>query len=74
MVPRGSVLGVDPSRNMIEYAAKNFTATHPNLRFDVADARRLPYRGEFDLLVEGLRILHQSLCRRLRGRHHFLRV
>jgi trans-aconitate 2-methyltransferase len=51
-LPRGSVLGVDPSRNMIAFATSNFGPTvQPNLRFEVADARSLPYRSEFDLLV-----------------------
>src|SRR5271166_182017 len=51
-VPRGSVLGVDPSHNMIAFAASHFGATvRANLRFEVADARRLPYRCEFDLVV-----------------------
>jgi trans-aconitate 2-methyltransferase len=51
-VPRGSVLGVDPSRDMVAFASGHF---HPpaqgNLRFEVADVRRLPYREEFDLVV-----------------------
>ena len=39
-VPRGSVLGVDPSANMIAFAARHHgTAAHPNLRFVVGDAR-----------------------------------
>src|SRR5262245_38005937 len=51
-VPRGSVLGVDPSHDMITFASGRFgPPAHPNLRFDVADARRLPYRDEFDLVV-----------------------
>ncbi len=77
-IPAGSVLGVDPSRDMIAFAASHFPAaqkpgdcpgfaesseqngtvplaagamSHPNLRFEVADARRLPYRDEFDLVV-----------------------
>jgi trans-aconitate 2-methyltransferase len=51
-VPAGSVLGVDPSRDMIAFASSHFaTAARPNLRFEVADARRLPYRGQFDLAV-----------------------
>lgn len=50
--PRGTTLGVDPSREMIAFASKQFgPAGHANLRFEVADARRLPYRGEFDLVV-----------------------
>jgi trans-aconitate methyltransferase len=51
-VPHGSVLGVDPSQNMIAFAADHFgPAVRPNLRFEVADARCLPYRKEFDLVV-----------------------
>jgi ubiquinone/menaquinone biosynthesis C-methylase UbiE len=51
-VRRGSVLGVDPSREMIAYAASHFgPPDRPNLRFEVADARQLPYQGEFDLVV-----------------------
>lgn len=51
-VPRGSVLGVDPSRNMVEFASTNFSpAVQANLRFEVADAQRLTYQAEFDLVV-----------------------
>lgn len=51
-VPRGSVVGVDPSRDMISFAQGHFgPATLPNLRFLVADARRLPFKNEFDLVV-----------------------
>jgi trans-aconitate 2-methyltransferase len=56
-VPRGSVVGVDPSHDMIGFAKKHFTLTIPtgaspeNLRFEVADARRLPFKDQFDLAV-----------------------
>lgn len=51
-VPRGRVLGIDPSQNMITFASQQFGAeTLPNLRFEVADARELKYRGEFDRVV-----------------------
>jgi trans-aconitate methyltransferase len=51
-VPRGRVLGVDPSQNMIEFANRNFgPAPNPNLRFEVADVRHLPYRDEFDWVI-----------------------
>jgi len=51
-VPRGSALGVDPSREMIAFASSRFgPPAQANLRFEVADARRLPYRDEFDLVV-----------------------
>ena len=45
-------LGVDPSHEMVEFASAHYGApVHPNLRFEVADARQLPYREEFDLVV-----------------------
>jgi len=51
-VPRGSVLGVDASQDMITFAASHFGPTvRPNLRFEVADARLLPFRNEFNLVV-----------------------
>jgi trans-aconitate 2-methyltransferase len=51
-VPRGSVLGVDPSRDMIAFASSHFgPPAQANLGFEVADVRRLPYRDEFDLVV-----------------------
>ena len=51
-VPGGTVVGVDPSRDMIAYAREHFgAATHPNLRFDEGDARTLPFRDAFDRVV-----------------------
>jgi len=51
-VADGSVVGVDPSRDMIAFATSHFPqSTHPNLRFEVADARRLPYEAEFDFVA-----------------------
>ena len=51
-VPEGSVLGVDPSRNMIDFAREHYgTEAHPNLRFELSDARSLPYQHEFDRIV-----------------------
>jgi trans-aconitate methyltransferase len=51
-LPRGSVLGVDPSRNMIDFATSHFgPASRPNLRFEVADVRHLAYREEFDRVL-----------------------
>jgi trans-aconitate 2-methyltransferase len=59
-VPRGSVVGVDPSHDMIDFARRHFTPTMPsgalkvsqrNLRFEVADAGRLSFKNEFDLAV-----------------------
>ncbi|OAI52787.1 methyltransferase type 11 [Planctomycetaceae bacterium SCGC AG-212-F19] len=48
-VPHGSVVGVDPAKDMIAFAAQHFV--QPNLRFAVADVRGLPFRNEFDLIV-----------------------
>jgi ubiquinone/menaquinone biosynthesis C-methylase UbiE len=43
-VPRGSVVGIDPSAEMVEYARTHRgTDEHLNLHFEVADARRLPF-------------------------------
>src|SRR5262245_46181916 len=50
-VPGGSVIGVDPSRDMIRFAREHFGTGSPNLRFEVADARSLSFRDEFDLAV-----------------------
>lgn len=51
-VPHGSVLGVDNSESMVEFAQKNFPqATFPNLSFKRCDAAALPYSNGFDVLV-----------------------
>jgi trans-aconitate 2-methyltransferase len=50
-VPQGSVKGVDASSEMIAFAKEHWTAGHPNLQFAVADARHLPFKREFDLVV-----------------------
>ena len=51
-LPRGSVVGVDSSHDMISFATDHFgPSIRPNLRFEVADARSLPFRKEFDLVV-----------------------
>ena len=47
-VPQGFVVGVDASSNMIKLASEK---AGPNLRFEVADARSLPFDHEFDLVV-----------------------
>lgn len=46
--PAGQIVGVDASSNMIELASQKAA---PNLRFQVADARSLPFRHDFDLVV-----------------------
>ena len=50
--PHGAVVGVDPSHDMIQFAQAHFGgALRPNLQFQVADARSLPFHDEFDLVV-----------------------
>lgn len=48
-VPRGSVLGVDPSHQMVDYARQTYP--EPNLRFEVGDARELRLDSRFNRLV-----------------------
>ena len=50
-VPRGSVVGIDPSTHMIDFARGHFAANQPNLSFAVGDATRLEFHGAFDLIV-----------------------
>ena len=50
-LPQGSVVGVDFSSNMVDFASSQYAASHPNLNFQVADARHLPFGPEFDLVV-----------------------
>src|SRR5512133_3316891 len=47
-VPRGSVVGIDNSTDMIGYAKAAYEAG--NLRFQVADAAALPFQAEFDVI------------------------
>jgi trans-aconitate 2-methyltransferase len=46
----GSVVGIDSSAEMISFATKHF-GDRPNLRFQTADVRHLPFRADFDLVV-----------------------
>jgi trans-aconitate 2-methyltransferase len=51
-LPRGSVIGVDASQDMVTFAARSFpTARHPNLAFQRVDAARLGFADAFDLVV-----------------------
>jgi trans-aconitate 2-methyltransferase len=51
-LPEGNVVGIDPSSEMIAFASNEFSpADHSNLRFEVGDARNLPFENEFDLVV-----------------------
>ena len=51
LVPRGSVLGIDQSGEMIAFAREAFPPQdHPNLSFDVGDASHLDFSEEFDIV------------------------
>lgn len=54
-LPDGDVLGVDASPDMVRFAtstlAQGASGSPHNLRFEVADARTLPYHSAFDLIV-----------------------
>lgn len=51
LLPAGSVLGIDSSAEMIRFARLEFpTVRCPNLRFEVADARDLPFDAQFDVV------------------------
>jgi trans-aconitate 2-methyltransferase len=51
-VPRGRVVGVDVSTDMIAFASAHFGPTiFPNLRFQTHDVRQLRFQEEFDLVV-----------------------
>jgi trans-aconitate 2-methyltransferase len=70
-VPSGSVLGVDASQHMVDFAASAFPgAEHANLRFAVADAAALALAPAFDLAVS-FNALHwvRDLPAPLRGLH-----
>ncbi|MBV9885406.1 MAG: methyltransferase domain-containing protein, partial [Acidobacteria bacterium] len=53
LVPRGSVVGVDASSKMVEFAGAGGVGgiQSANLSFEVMDARRLTFHDEFDLVV-----------------------
>ena len=49
--PRGTVIGIDASPQMISFARKTFPpATVPNLEFQIMDARRIRLAREFDMV------------------------
>lgn len=51
-VPNGSVLGIDNSENMIDFAQSRFPASNfPNLAFQQKDAKQLNFYNEFDVIV-----------------------
>ncbi len=57
-VPQGCVVGIDASPAMVAFACRHFPPEHyPNLRYQLGDARTLPFRQEFDLAFS-FNVLH----------------
>ena len=51
VVPRGSVVGLDASAEMIGFARKKFPASEiTNLKFQIADARKIRFPKKFDVV------------------------
>jgi trans-aconitate 2-methyltransferase len=51
-LPRGRILGVDASKDMVDFAAAHWVAgANDRLRFAVADAAALAFHAEFDRIV-----------------------
>ncbi len=51
LLPEGRVLGIDASSEMIDFARKRYPKErYPNLSWEVVDASRLPFNGEFDVV------------------------
>jgi trans-aconitate 2-methyltransferase len=58
LVPEGSVLGIDLSADMVRHAAGHFPAReYPNLGFEQADARALPFDRAFTFIFSSA-VLH----------------
>jgi trans-aconitate 2-methyltransferase len=52
LVPKGSVIGIDNSTEMVSFAKRQFPpSSNPNLSFQHGDASDLRYADEFDLVV-----------------------
>ncbi len=52
LLPHGSVVGIDSSREMISFANGKFPPSiWPNLSFQLGDASEIGYENEFDLVV-----------------------
>lgn len=74
-VPQGSVIGVDISPSMIDFAQATFPQKHyPNLKFLFKNAENLDYKEEFDIVFSFTTLMwiqnHQAF---LEGAYHSLK-
>ncbi|MBI2058808.1 MAG: methyltransferase domain-containing protein [Nitrospirae bacterium] len=75
LVPRGIVLGVDQSAEMVKYAGQNYPRSRfPNLGFEQGEASLLTFNARFDLIVS-FSCLHwvHDHPKALKGFHRALR-
>lgn len=75
LVPEGSAVGIDNSEEMIELAKNKFPkSNHPNLSFQVLDARFINFKNEFDVILSNA-ALHwvNEHVRILKGMHGSLK-
>lgn len=70
--PGGTVVGIDPSRPMLDYARRHARA---NCTFQAAGAQRLPFDdGSFDLVVSSLAFHHFPVDHRAEAVREMFRV
>ncbi|APT10454.1 MULTISPECIES: class I SAM-dependent methyltransferase [Mycobacterium] len=70
--PGGSVVGIDPSQSMVDYAARRAPA---NAAFQVASAEDLPFSDQsFDVVVSSLAFHHFPVDRRADAVRQMFRV
>ncbi len=56
-IPKGSVLGIDNSEEMIHFALKNFPSNRfPNITFELIDATQMNFDEEFDVVFSNAAI------------------
>ena len=74
-LPRGRVVGVDSSPEMVRQASASFgPPEYPNLSFQIMDARHLDFSGQFDIVFSNA-TLHWVIDHRpiVEGAHRALR-
>ena len=69
-VPRGSAVGIDSSRDMVDLAATRYPPNRfPNISFVLKDAREIDFDQEFDAVFSNA-CLHWVVDHQARSRRH----